>query len=96
MYGEWTSVANDVANEPVSAREALLSSDREHWMSAMQQEMDSIYKNDVYDLVKLPEGKRALNSRWVFKKKISSNGSVLLHKVAHRSLVLTMMKHSVL
>ena len=57
LYGEWTSVANNDENEPASAREALLSSDREHWMAAMQQEMDSIHDNDVYDLVELPEGR---------------------------------------
>ena len=46
----------------------------------MQQEMDSIHDNDVYDLVELPEGKKALKSRWVFKKKTTSDGNIERYK----------------
>ena len=80
MYGEWISIANNDPTEPASAREALMGSDKEHWMSAMQQEIDSIHDNDVYDLVELPEGRKALNSRWVFKEKMTSDGSIDRYK----------------
>ena len=46
----------------------------------MKQEMNSICENNVYDFVELPEGKRALNSRWVFKRKIASDGSIERYK----------------
>jgi ATP-binding cassette subfamily B (MDR/TAP) protein 1 len=38
-------------------------------MKAMQEEMDSLQKNDTYELVKLPEGRKALKNKWVFKLK---------------------------
>jgi len=35
----------------------------------MQEEMDSLQKNDTYELVKLPESRKALKNKWVFKLK---------------------------
>ncbi|KAK4327573.1 hypothetical protein Pmani_001980 [Petrolisthes manimaculis] len=79
MYGEWVSVGHNTS-DPTSVSEALLSDDKEHWMDAMKQEMSSIQENDVYELVELPKGSKALKCRWVFKKKILSNGSVERYK----------------
>ncbi|KAK4327560.1 hypothetical protein Pmani_001967 [Petrolisthes manimaculis] len=79
MYGEWVSVGHNTS-DPTSVSEALLSDDKEHWVDAMKQEMSSIQENDVYELVELPKGSKALKCRWVFKKKILSNGSVERYK----------------
>ena len=35
--------------------------------------MDSLQKNDTYELVELPEGKKALKNKWVFKLKKDVN-----------------------
>ncbi|CAL1371306.1 unnamed protein product [Linum trigynum] len=35
----------------------------------MKDEMDSLYENKTFELVKLPKGKRALKNNWVFKIK---------------------------
>ena len=39
----------------------------------MQEEMDSLQKNDTYELVELPEGKKALKNKLVFKLKKDGN-----------------------
>ena len=39
----------------------------------MQEEMDSLQKNDTYELVELPKGKKALKNKWVFKLKKDGN-----------------------
>ena len=62
--------------EPVTLKEALDSTDSEEWLHAMQKELQSLETNDVWDLVDLPEGKRVVGSKWVFKWKIGSNGMV--------------------
>jgi len=35
--------------------------------------MDSLNKNHTYDLVKLPNGKRTLKNKWVFRLKQEYN-----------------------
>ena len=64
-YGEWAYIAN--AEDPVTAKMALSSPDAEKWKKAMESELDSLHKNDVWDLCELPQGKKAVGSKWVFK-----------------------------
>lgn len=42
----------------------------------MQKEMDSIYSNDVWDLVELPKDCKTIGSKWVFKRKTNADGSI--------------------
>jgi hypothetical protein len=46
----------------------------------MHQEYDSIMHNDVRELVPKPEGKLVVTSRWLFKIKCATNGSIEKHK----------------
>ena len=46
----------------------------------MEKEMESLASNDVWDLVKLPESRKAVGSKWVFKLKTGADGSVQRHK----------------
>ena len=34
-------------------------------MIAMQKEMESLHKNDTWDLVRLPKGKKVVRRKWV-------------------------------
>ena len=40
----------------------------------MQDEMNSLHENKMFDLVKLPNGKRALKNKWVFRIKHEEHG----------------------
>ena len=42
---------------------------KQKWEQGMEEEMDSLVKNQTWDLVKLPTGKRALQNKWVYKLK---------------------------
>jgi hypothetical protein len=42
--------------------------------------MNSLQKNDTYELVELPKGKKAPKNKWVFKLKRDSNGKLAKHK----------------
>ena len=35
----------------------------------MQEEMNSLWKNDTYELTELPKGRKSLKNKWVFKLK---------------------------
>jgi len=45
-------------------------------MSAMEKEIESLRKNDVWELVELPKGRKAVGSKWLFKIKTDAEGFV--------------------
>lgn len=79
-YGEWVTVADSNTREPVTVHEALSSPAKSKWQEAMQKEMESLHANKVWDLVELPENKKAVGSKWVFKVKVDADGTVERHK----------------
>jgi hypothetical protein len=66
--------------EPESFSEAQSHHDRSNWQKAMEDEMNSLQKNQTYELVKLPQGKKALKNKWVFKLKKDGNGNIVRYK----------------
>jgi hypothetical protein len=42
----------------------------------MVEEMESLQKNETWDLFKLPSGRNLVGSKWVFKKKMNATGQV--------------------
>ena len=66
--------------EPTTIDEVLSSPDKKLWEEAMQKEMKSIEENDVWDIVELHKGKKTVGCRWVYKKKIGSDGSIKRYK----------------
>jgi hypothetical protein len=65
---------------PKSYKEAAESKDREKWMEAMKSEINSIRDNKVGELVKLPTGRRPIQSKWVYALKKNSNGEIIRFK----------------
>ncbi|RVX06981.1 Retrovirus-related Pol polyprotein from transposon TNT 1-94 [Vitis vinifera] len=52
----------------------------ELWYNAMKDEMSSMRCNDVWDLVELPNGAKAIGCKWVFKTKKYSLGNIERYK----------------
>ncbi|CAL8174598.1 unnamed protein product [Prunus armeniaca] len=50
------------------------------WMDAMNVEMDALNKNKTWDLVPLPQGKKAVGCIWVFTLKHKADGSIDRYK----------------
>ncbi|KAL0458803.1 UNVERIFIED_CONTAM: Retrovirus-related Pol polyprotein from transposon RE2 [Sesamum latifolium] len=46
------------------------------WEQAMQQELEALEQNNTWEIVHLPKDKRAIGSKWVYKVKLKSDGSV--------------------
>ncbi|GJR16600.1 retrovirus-related pol polyprotein from transposon TNT 1-94 [Tanacetum coccineum] len=53
---------------------------KEVWKKAMQEEINSIEKNGTWKLVNLPEGKKAIGLKWIFKTKLHLDGTIQRHK----------------
>ena len=62
--------------DPTSYNEAFTSDQSSEWNNAMLNELDSIKKNNVWDLVELPDGVKPVGSKWVFKTKLDQNGNI--------------------
>ena len=66
-----------VDQEPTSYEEAI---QKKEWVEAMTKEYQSIMKNDVWDIVPKPEGKSVVSSKWIYKIKHATDGSIEKYK----------------
>ncbi|CAI7885013.1 unnamed protein product [Closterium sp. NIES-54] len=66
--------------EPASMEEALAGPDREKWLVSRDAEYQSLLENGTWDLVVLPEGKKAVQCKWVLWVKTDDKGQVTIYK----------------
>ncbi|TYK18672.1 Retrovirus-related Pol polyprotein from transposon TNT 1-94 [Cucumis melo var. makuwa] len=64
-------------SEPLNFEEA---SQNDKWKIAMDEEIKAIKKNDTWELSTLPNGKKAVGVKWVFKIKRNEKGEVERYK----------------
>lgn len=69
-----------ISPDPLTVREALKRPDSHRWQAAIDSEMSSLEKKDTWEKVSLPQGKHAIDSRFVFKIKQNPDGSVSRYK----------------
>jgi len=67
-------------DESVTYIEAITGPKNEKWLEAMKSKMDSMYINQVWNLVEAPEGIILIGCKWVFKKKTDMDGKVNTYK----------------
>ncbi|GJT57435.1 retrotransposon protein, putative, ty1-copia subclass [Tanacetum coccineum] len=67
-------------NEPTSYKVAMLDSEFNKWIDAMNAEIQSMMDNIVWVLVDLPPDYKTVGSKWIFKKKTDMDGIVHTYK----------------
>ena len=78
-------MAEDVEiHDPVTYHKPITSSDSAQWSVAMNEEIESLHKNQTWELVKPPKGQNIIGCKWVFKKR-KEHG--LKHTWLQRALV---------
>ncbi|XP_062075426.1 uncharacterized mitochondrial protein AtMg00820-like [Humulus lupulus] len=77
-------LANEIANacylslvEPKSVKDALKA---EHWISAMQDELQQFERNEVWILVPRPLGANIIGTKRIFRNKNDDVGNVVSNK----------------
>ena len=70
----------DAPPVPSNEWEALMGIYYKYWLKAMLVEMEAISSRDVYDVMKLPPGRKAINSKWVFDYKTDPLGFITRFK----------------
>ncbi len=78
---EWYQAKKPRANlaticEPASFQEALSSEQAEAWQRAINEETASLEANQTWELVTLPDGKKPLPAKWVFRVKRDAHGDI--------------------
>jgi len=75
--GDLTHFALLADAEPINYKEALKI---DVWKRAMVEELQSIERNQTWELVNLPDKKKKIDVKWVFKVKLNSDGQVSKYK----------------
>jgi hypothetical protein len=65
---------------PLTKSQALHSMQSAEWIDAEQKEIKSITDNKVLRAAQLPKGKKLLRTKWVYKIKYSSTGTIKSYK----------------
>ena len=66
--------------DPQTYKEAVTSLDGPMWKEAIKSEIDSILQNHTWELVDLPPGSKPRGCKWVFKKKMKTDGTIDKYK----------------
>ena len=69
-----------IEDEPRSYSEAVHCPDGPFWKEAIKSEVDSIMQNHTWELVDLPPGCKPLGSKWIFTRKMKTDGSIDKYK----------------
>ncbi|GJP62421.1 hypothetical protein CLOP_g19487 [Closterium sp. NIES-67] len=70
----------EMPGEPTNPKEAWEGPHGKEWKKASDEEMGSIIENDTFDLVNLPPGRKAISSKWLFKRKTDADGNIERYK----------------
>ncbi|KAJ4711603.1 Retrovirus-related Pol polyprotein from transposon TNT 1-94 [Melia azedarach] len=57
------------SNEPSTYKEAVTCTESTQWLAAMGDEMESLHKNQTWELTKRPRDRKIITCKWVYKKK---------------------------
>lgn len=63
--------------EPICYTEAATNP---HWVKAMNEELTALASNDTWELTTLPVGKKPIGCKWVYKVKLSADGTLQRYK----------------
>ena len=63
--------------EPKSIKEALQD---DHWIMAMQEELNQFDRNQVWELVPKPDDRPEIGTRWVYRNKLDESGIIIRNK----------------
>ncbi|GJP63816.1 hypothetical protein CLOP_g20858 [Closterium sp. NIES-67] len=76
LVSKATRAKYNLPDEPVTIEEALSGPYHKEWRKAIQEELDTLAERGTWVLVELPEGRRPVGVRWIFKIKTGDLGQL--------------------
>ena len=77
----YEAISKKAKSDPYTYEEAKRDIDAHHWVKVMKSELDSMYSDQVWDLVKAPNGIKPAGCKWVYKRKRGIDRKVETFKV---------------
>lgn len=65
------------STDPISFNQAVLHN---HWITAMNQELQALEDNKTWVITTLPPGKKSIDCKWLYKTKYSPDGAIERYK----------------
>lgn len=66
--------------ESLSYQEAVQSEEAAHWKKAMDEEVELLNRNQVWELTEAPKNRTTINCKWTYKLKRDVNGNIQRYK----------------
>lgn len=79
-YGHTANIAVSNIEEPDTFESAISGSMKSSWVKAMNNEMKSLMDANTWTLVDLPNDKKAIKCKWVYKIKVDAEGNIAKYK----------------
>lgn len=79
-YRETSSLVHNLPSEPRTYNEAINGPESVQWKAAIEEELDSLRTNGTWELTDLPADRKAIGSKWIFKRKQDEYGNVVRYK----------------
>jgi hypothetical protein len=70
----------DTEGDPTTYEAAMRSANSSKWLSVMEDELESMKMNKVWDLEVIPHGAKTVGCKWVYKRKRDSRGNIERYK----------------
>jgi hypothetical protein len=67
-------------DDPLNLCKAMRSEDASKWETTMQEEYDLLMANGTWELNTLPEGRKSIGCKWMFRTKHDASGNIIRYK----------------
>ena len=68
MGETYKAISEEAETDPYTYEEEMNDIDAHHWVNALKSELDSMYSNQVWDLVKAPNDIKPVGCKWLYKR----------------------------
>jgi hypothetical protein len=69
------AISDEFESDPSTYNEEVNDMDADQWVKAMKSELELMYSNNVWSLVKAPNDIKPIGCKWVYKRKRGVDGS---------------------
>ena len=76
----YEAILEEAKSNRYTYEEAIDDIDAHYWVQAMKSELDSMYSNQVWRIVKVPNSIKPVSCKWVYKRKRGIDGKVEIFK----------------